>query len=59
MFSYLLQSLVPQMEVGLAAADAIRQVHGKNYTVGTSPAVLCKYMHKLHTCTTKTSRVQM
>ncbi|XP_008323203.1 carboxypeptidase O [Cynoglossus semilaevis] len=28
------------MEVGLAAADAIRQVHGKNYTVGTSPAVL-------------------
>ncbi|XP_034533822.1 carboxypeptidase O-like isoform X2 [Notolabrus celidotus] len=28
------------MEVGLAAADAIRKVHGKNYTVGTSPDVL-------------------
>ncbi|XP_041638304.1 carboxypeptidase O-like [Cheilinus undulatus] len=28
------------MEVGLAAADAIRNVHGKNYTVGTSPDVL-------------------
>uniref|UniRef100_A0A8D2ZJY6 Carboxypeptidase O n=1 Tax=Scophthalmus maximus TaxID=52904 RepID=A0A8D2ZJY6_SCOMX len=28
------------MEVGLAAADAIRGVHGKNYKVGTSPAIL-------------------
>ncbi|XP_056226806.1 carboxypeptidase O-like isoform X2 [Seriola aureovittata] len=28
------------MKVGLAAADAIREVHGKNYTVGTSPDVL-------------------
>ncbi|KAM9820895.1 carboxypeptidase O-like [Neosynchiropus ocellatus] len=28
------------MDVGLAAADAIRAVHGTNYTVGTSPAVL-------------------
>ncbi|XP_053709371.1 carboxypeptidase O [Synchiropus splendidus] len=28
------------MDVGLAAADAIRMVHGTNYTVGTSPAVL-------------------
>ncbi|KAM6892908.1 carboxypeptidase O-like isoform 1-T1 [Lycodopsis pacificus] len=28
------------MEVGLGAADAIRRVHGMNYTVGTSPAVL-------------------
>ncbi|XP_067439241.1 carboxypeptidase O [Thunnus thynnus] len=28
------------MKVGLAAADAIKKVHGMNYTVGTSPAVL-------------------
>ncbi|TNN55662.1 Carboxypeptidase O [Liparis tanakae] len=28
------------MEVGLGAADAIRRVHGMNYTVGTSPEVL-------------------
>ena len=28
------------MKVGLAAADAIRAVHGKNYRVGTSPTVL-------------------
>ncbi|KAL7370361.1 hypothetical protein ABVT39_026465 [Epinephelus coioides] len=28
------------MEVGLGAADAIRRVHGMNYTVGTSPDVL-------------------
>ncbi|XP_044044121.1 carboxypeptidase O [Siniperca chuatsi] len=28
------------MEVGLAAADAIRGIHGMNYTVGTSPDVL-------------------
>ncbi|XP_074520809.1 carboxypeptidase O-like [Halichoeres trimaculatus] len=28
------------MEVGLAAADAIKKVHGMNYTVGTSPDVL-------------------
>lgn len=28
------------MEVGLAAAVAIKQVHGMNYTVGTSPDVL-------------------
>ncbi|XP_031147779.1 carboxypeptidase O [Sander lucioperca] len=28
------------MEVGLGAADAIRSVHGMNYTVGTSPDVL-------------------
>ncbi|XP_069022410.1 carboxypeptidase O-like [Embiotoca jacksoni] len=28
------------MEVGLGAAEAIRSVHGKNYTVGTSPQVL-------------------
>ncbi|KAL6115474.1 cpo [Pungitius sinensis] len=28
------------MEVGLGAADAIRKVHGMNYTVGTSPDVL-------------------
>ncbi|XP_035533513.1 carboxypeptidase O [Morone saxatilis] len=28
------------MDVGLAAADAIRKVHGKTYTVGTSPDVL-------------------
>ncbi|XP_038551017.1 carboxypeptidase O-like isoform X1 [Micropterus salmoides] len=28
------------MEVGLAAADAIRGIHGKNYTVGTSAKVL-------------------
>lgn len=32
------------MEVGLGAADAIRSVHGMNYTVGTSPDVLCKSM---------------
>lgn len=31
-----------QMDVGLGAADAIRKVHGMNYTVGTSPDVLCK-----------------
>lgn len=30
------------MKVGLGAADAIRKVHGMNYTVGTSPDVLCK-----------------
>lgn len=30
------------MEVGLAAARAIKKVHGMNYTVGTSPDVLCK-----------------
>lgn len=30
------------MEVGLGAADAIRKVHGMNYTVGSSPDVLCK-----------------
>lgn len=34
--------LLPQMEVGLAAADAIKKVHGMSYTVGTSPNVLCK-----------------
>ncbi|GAA6216110.1 carboxypeptidase O [Lates japonicus] len=28
------------MKVGLAAADAIKKVHGKNYTVGTSPDIL-------------------
>ncbi|XP_070813918.1 carboxypeptidase O [Chaetodon trifascialis] len=28
------------MEVGLAAADEIKKVHGMEYTVGTSPAVL-------------------
>ncbi|XP_030006425.1 carboxypeptidase O-like [Sphaeramia orbicularis] len=28
------------MEVGLAAAEAIKKVHGKQYTVGTSPDVL-------------------
>ncbi|KAM9836015.1 carboxypeptidase O-like [Aulostomus maculatus] len=28
------------MSVGLAAAEAIKSVHGMNYTVGTSPAVL-------------------
>ncbi|KAM9333988.1 carboxypeptidase O-like [Symphorus nematophorus] len=28
------------MTVGLAAADAIKKVHGMNYTVGTSPDVL-------------------
>ncbi|XP_028252981.1 carboxypeptidase O-like [Parambassis ranga] len=28
------------MEVGLGAAEAIRRVHGKEYVVGTSPAVL-------------------
>ncbi|KAL0204300.1 hypothetical protein M9458_002318, partial [Cirrhinus mrigala] len=27
------------MEVGLAAANAIKAVHGKNYKVGTSPDV--------------------
>lgn len=31
-----------QMDVGLGAAEAIRKVHGMNYTVGTSPDVLCK-----------------
>lgn len=31
------------MEVGLAAAKAIKGVHGMDYTVGTSPNVLCKY----------------
>lgn len=30
------------MDVGLAAADAIKKVHGKDYTVGASPDVLCK-----------------
>lgn len=30
------------MSVGLGAADAIRNVHGMNYTVGTSPDVLCE-----------------
>lgn len=33
----------PQMEVGSAAAEAIKKVHGMNYTVGTSPEVLCKW----------------
>jgi len=28
------------MEVGLAAADAIKEVHGMNYTVGRSPDIL-------------------
>lgn len=32
----------PQMEVGRGAADAILKVHGMNYTVGTSPDVLCE-----------------
>lgn len=32
----------PQMDVGLGAAEAIRKVHGMNFTVGTSPDVLCK-----------------
>lgn len=36
------------MKVGLAAADAIRKVHGMNYTVGTSPDILCKSAH--HCC---------
>lgn len=31
-----------QMAVGSAAAEAIKKVHGMNYTVGTSPNVLCK-----------------
>ncbi|KAM7375330.1 hypothetical protein PAMA_014437 [Pampus argenteus] len=31
------------MDVGLAAAEAIRKVHGMNYTVGTSPDIL--YSH--------------
>lgn len=30
------------MEVGQAAAEAIKKVHGKTYTVGASPDVLCK-----------------
>ena len=34
--------LVPQMDVGLAAAEAIKKVHGKHYKVGTSPNILCK-----------------
>lgn len=29
------------MNVGKGAAEAIWKVHGKNYTVGTSPDVLC------------------
>lgn len=31
------------MKVGSGAAEAIRKVHGMNYTVGTSPDVLCKW----------------
>lgn len=31
-----------QMAVGSGAAEAIKKVHGKSYTVGTSPDVLCK-----------------
>lgn len=34
-----------QMEVGLAAAKAIKAVHGKSYKVGTSPDVLCEYVY--------------
>lgn len=34
------------MKVGLAAAEEIRKVHGTTYTVGTSPDVLCKYIHE-------------
>uniref|UniRef100_A0A8C6V0U4 Carboxypeptidase O n=1 Tax=Neogobius melanostomus TaxID=47308 RepID=A0A8C6V0U4_9GOBI len=30
----------PQMEVGLAAAEAIKKVHGMDYKVGTSPTIL-------------------
>jgi hypothetical protein len=30
------------MEVGLGAAKAIKAVHGMDYTVGTSPDILCK-----------------
>ena len=30
------------MDVGLAAAEAIKKVHGKHYKVGTSPDILCK-----------------
>ena len=31
------------MSVGLAAAKAIKDVHGMDYTVGSSPNVLCEY----------------
>lgn len=31
------------MKVGLAAADAIKAVHGMDYTVGTPPNVLCEF----------------
>lgn len=34
-----------QMEVGLAAAKAIKSVHGKSYKVGSSPDVLCEYVY--------------
>lgn len=37
--------LIFQMKVGLEAAESIRKVHGKNYTVGSSPDVLCTYIH--------------
>jgi len=37
-------SMCLQMEVGLAAANAIKAVHGKSYKVGTSPDVLCEYV---------------
>lgn len=39
------QCLIPQMKVGLAAAEAIKNVHGMEYIVGTSPNVLCKLRH--------------
>lgn len=31
------------MKVGLAAAEAIKSVHGTDYTVGTPPNVLCEF----------------
>uniref|UniRef100_A0A3B3BBY9 Carboxypeptidase O n=1 Tax=Oryzias melastigma TaxID=30732 RepID=A0A3B3BBY9_ORYME len=38
------------MEVGQAAATAIWNVHKKNYTVGSSPDVLCKYFETSQFC---------
>ncbi len=35
------------MEVGLAAAEKIKKVHGKEYAVGTGPDILCKSSRSL------------
>lgn len=45
-------SLCFQMEVGLAAAKAIKAVHGTSYKVGTAPDILCKYFKPMYTLMT-------